>query len=305
MSEVRKANGAENAMIDIVKLLASVLVIYIHAAPLRDVLPVLDFFIGEIIGRLAVPFFIVVSSYLFYQRMANVHDSNKFLRLLVSYEKRPLTLLLVWLCIYLPILASIGYFSSLHSVLFLVKRSLFDGFYRQFWYLTAMIFAMPLSFFLTYKCKCPLWLLNVIALLLYSIGVIGHSYGHSPVFENMTTPYFDVFLTFRNGLFFSFPFCILGYEMNIKQSKTIRKKPLLVSLFVSLALMIVEAFIVRFLGYYRNYGMYLSLIPCTICICLLCFKYSMPRIKPEAAKTKLRNKEHKSFLIYKIFGRFS
>ena len=58
MDEAKRQGG-----LDACKLLAALLVVAIHTSPLAELAPLGDFFLTRVLGRLAVPFFFMVTGH--------------------------------------------------------------------------------------------------------------------------------------------------------------------------------------------------------------------------------------------------
>ncbi len=110
--------------LDLFRLLAAVMVMAIHTAPLESVNSELDYIFGIIIPRVAVPFFFMVSG--------QFTDFSRFF----AVRKQLLKLSLMYgisILIYIPLGIYGGYYEKLTPVSVL-KMLLFDGSYYHLWY---------------------------------------------------------------------------------------------------------------------------------------------------------------------------
>lgn len=134
--------------VDVFKLLAAIGVVSIHTY-----FPFL-----EILGRVGVPFFVIISSFLFFKKYYSLELSRRMKRLL-RFEKRSFLLLLCWDVIYIPL--SIKYIiqnvklGSIRAVINFVIHYLVypcpgavNG-WGASWYLISILIAIP--FFLLMK----------------------------------------------------------------------------------------------------------------------------------------------------------
>lgn len=92
------------AAIDVAKYVSALLVVCIHTYPLYDLSPAANTFLIQAICRFAVPFFFVVSAFLFFSKIdpaAGMHDALN-LGMLKHYLRRLALLYGAWSVIYLP-----------------------------------------------------------------------------------------------------------------------------------------------------------------------------------------------------------
>ena len=67
-----------NSALDIAKYIAALLVIGIHTRPLADLSTEADFWLVEVLCRLAVPFFAVCSGFYLYPASSNLQNNRSF-----------------------------------------------------------------------------------------------------------------------------------------------------------------------------------------------------------------------------------
>lgn len=132
-----------NDLLDIVKVVMAVSVVAIHTNV--DGL--------KIFGRLAVPFFLITSSYLFFLKYNLLNHQFRKERL-INYLKRLIFLFCSWEIIYIPVVLkeAIDFFKINHVSLFSIMKYIF--FYAIYenrltgwgasWYLLAFFWALPL-----------------------------------------------------------------------------------------------------------------------------------------------------------------
>ncbi len=244
--------------IDIAKLIASIIVIFVHTYPFYEAFPTIGFISSNILGRMVVPFFLVVSGF-FFEQYFN-YDKTKY----TNYLNKLIKLYLFWSLIALPsgYLFAMQYFSiNPFSILAGIAIGLlYTGIYYHLWYMPALIFAI--IFYHKVYNKIKLNYLLIIFFILYIIG-LSETYFElvsltalKPIFDT----YFSIFFTTRNAIFFTTFFFLLGVK--IYQSKVyLNKKNVSVKLILSLTFLIIEAFSVRHFKLAIDYNMYLMMIP--------------------------------------------
>ncbi len=238
----------KSGSLDIFRLIAAVLVITIHTAPLETISPDADFFLTRILARIAVPFFLMVTGMF--------TDFSEPKKAIVKLSE-------MYLCataLYIPFAMISGYFEEF-SFWKAVRMLLFDGYFYHLWYYPACISGIAIVYILN---KTTAKKAVIIAAVLYLFGLSGDSYyGLSekilPVklFYNIL---FAVFSYTRNGLFFAPIFLLLGSKFK-KADVAYSKKGLALVSIISFALMTEEAFLLRFFKIPRHDSMYIFLIP--------------------------------------------
>lgn len=248
--------------IDIMKFLASILVIYMHTSPLIEVNNNLDYIIFSI-SRSAVPFFLVTSGYLFFKKVTKEEANTQ---ILTKYLKRLFTLYLSWSILMLPLsIWNLRRLGIAKGILNYLRDFAFVGSYAQLWYFPALMLGIFLVFYF-YK-RTSIKNIVVLSTIIFFIGLLGNSYNifiHNNIaIQTFWDKYYSVFTTTRNGLFYAFLFVSLGlllskYKLKISNAKNI------VLLVISFILLIIESFILRNNGAPRNFDMCIMLIPVSI-----------------------------------------
>ena len=230
-----------NLRIDYFRLILCLLVIPIHTQPLLAEDSLAGWLISNGISRIAVPCFFIISGYLAYTKFDNIKSERKhLLHLFVVY--------IVWSLIYLP-----TYYSSVEPRSF-ITFALFG--YYHLWFLPALIVGLLLLFVVRkYIRNTTIILLS--GIVLYIAGCI---------MENLSLPY----RSFCNGIFFGYPFIVLGYYIQQKNIHNILKyKYLYPAVFISVMLLFVESYNGYITDFYHNIFLSLYILCPLLLICVL------------------------------------
>lgn len=254
-------------LIDIVKLICAILVVAIHTGPFLSINGTLNYFVVQILGRMAVPFFFVVSAFFFFQKLDYVAGlkSKENLKKLMRYVIRLLRLYLVWTLIYLVPLSISWLQGGIDASTFprFIRDFFFTGSYYHLWFLPAMLFSTCFVYVLLMKFKAIK--IVEIGLVLYFIGMLVNVYGSVfmkiPLLGDGIKLYLQVFDTTRNGLFFGTIYTTIGlYIANNRFHLT--RLDLGRRTLVSFVLLFIEGFFLR--GIHMDNAltsMYIMLLP--------------------------------------------
>lgn len=244
---MKRLAGIENF-----RIIAALFVIANHTAMLSSISEEADFVFSYCLGRVAVPFFFMVSGYFVIgpwlrKEVGSKQRLRKFIRK---------TILLYALCslLYVPVLV---YSRQLpEDFTGFVRMVFFDGTYYHLWYFSAVIVGIGVIFLLK---RLPVSFIGVVTALLYGIGVGGDLwYGAVegiPIIHSFYDVLFSIFTYTRNGLFFAPFFLWLGAVCNKNNYKPMP------GLTISLMCLVMEGLFTRHMGYQRFNSMYVSLIP--------------------------------------------
>ena len=188
--------------------LFAIAVILVHSGRLTSYEP-LHFGLKSMLGRLAVPFFIVCASFFLKQSLGN---SQKMKAYLVKIVKT----YLFWSFVYLPY--AWLFFSSLHLPIYLFPAGvlialIYLGMCYQLWYIPAFLLGLFLVNQLV-KHLGMVWT-GVITFLLYCWGLIEtySAYLDTTSLLKGYQLYSNLFFTARNGLFYTPIFIYMGYYL--------------------------------------------------------------------------------------------
>jgi surface polysaccharide O-acyltransferase-like enzyme len=212
--------------VDVMRVVAIIAVISIHTVPFADQSHLVGrqwnaATVVNQLARFAVPFFFIVSGYLWAQKF---EDERDVYAPTVKMAKRILTLLVAWSLIYLlptNLVSSfeLGRFGLLKQsywkVVTMVTRpfdTVMQGTQIHLWFLPGLLCGLVITAFLIRHRQQRL--LVVLAIALYLVGLAGKAYGDTPLG-------FHSAFNFRNGPFFSMIFFVTGYFLAQRQAKPV------------------------------------------------------------------------------------
>lgn len=260
----------EYAGIDQFRLAAAVMVIAIHTAPFSGVSDSLDFLLTYCAGRVAVPFFLMVTGYfvLGSWKAGGCADDSRVIRFL----KKTMFLYAVSVVLYLPVNFYSGSMPDSAGEFF--RMLFFDGTFYHLWYFPAVLLGCVIVMQL--QKRFPAGAVLAVSAVLYLIGAGGDSYfgliSRIPGAETFYSVLFAVSSYTRNGAFFAPLFLVMG--MLLRESSGRRKQKtrgrrtqeagsayLAAGLIFAGALMLAEGYATYYFGLQRHNSMYLFLIP--------------------------------------------
>ncbi|MEI5993603.1 acyltransferase family protein [Candidatus Enterococcus mansonii] len=206
-TQVSKQTNSNNG-IDLIKYGAAILIICFHCERvIQD--PVVHHLFKNVLCRIAVPYFLISTSY-FVRR--GYDGSPGYLKRYVTSSIRSY---LFWSLIYLPIgFVWIQENYSLEPYLYpiaLLAGLVYTGTYYHLWYIPAMIFGLIFAHWFIKKKGYAL--LFGLTFILSLFGSLETYYGYIE-FEPLKAffdQYLNLFITTRNGLFFTLVFVVVGY----------------------------------------------------------------------------------------------
>jgi len=218
-----------NISIDILKIILAIFVVLLHLNILKEEYPLTNFILVNGIFRIAVPVFLVISGYYFF----NIDNIEKFkkwsIRLLVLYG--------VWMLIYSPFwIKSLDITQILKSIIF--------G-HVHLWYLIGTFYAGIILYTLRRLSSLKL---IILATSLYLIGFYIQTTANINFFSKPIDEIISSFYVYRNFLFFCFPFLAFGLLIK-RHSLDIKCKPNIFIAILSLVFVFLES---GYIFYYRN-----------------------------------------------------
>lgn len=236
--------------IDVIRFIASFLIVAIHISPFVNISGDFDFFFTRILGRIAVPLYLMITGYFLLDK--SLVERNK----LVNYIKKIIKMYILAIIIYIPI----NIYNGVEvSILSLIKSIFITGTMYHLWYFPALILGILITYYLLKKLGLTKSL--IITLILYIFGLLGDSYYGLISSSSINVVYSIIFSIFdytRNGIFYVPIFLLLGYLVKIKPCKL--HTPLIYAFFFFI-LMSIEGFTLHNLNWQKHDSMYLFLIP--------------------------------------------
>lgn len=252
-------NSTFNSL-DVAKLVASFLVVAIHATPVAGAASTV--LIG-VFARMAVPFFFVVSAFFFFRKETDVAK-------LKHYLGRMAWLYVFWLVVGLPLVIDrsfVHHAGGLGADLLIFARNLLlNSTFRGSWFIMALMLAIPLVYFLSRRLST--WWVLLPGLCCYvPLTLLSNYYHYLPVQGRNAFDWLFSHLGYiHNSFLVAIVFCALG-KLIAEHEERLRR----VSrgwLIVALGLVIVAS-IVEVLSHRAYFGdLYFMLLPATVVLML-------------------------------------
>lgn len=188
--------GARNLSLDMLKIVMAAMVIGLHGGFMRDVNPTAASYLTNGLFRIAVPTFLIINGY-YLERLLDRGIRAWFSRMLVLYG--------LWMLIYAPLWLrpDVRAWSD-------IAREVVIGFYHL-WYLVALIAAAFLVQLFRWTFGRRSGPLAVAAALAFACGLSIQYLGNFHVIPDaQIDTLFNTVNTYRNFLFFGFPFLAFG-----------------------------------------------------------------------------------------------
>lgn len=244
--------------LDILKYICSILIVVLHLRPFLNFSDELDLAFNNIITRICVPLFFVITGYF----VAKKEKENP--HYIENYIKKTIPLYLIWSLIYIPVIVAtiVQYLPTINDYLANINIAfpllillliilipivifvaiIYTGVYYHLWYFPAIIFSLIVLG--KWKKKFPLKYLLIISFILLLFGATETYYGVLPVtIKELISFYYNIFFTTRNFLFFGLFYVVLGYFMGEKEK--IYSKYCFEKLIISVFLLIFEAILLH------------------------------------------------------------
>lgn len=224
-------NRKQFPALDIMKLVMAILVIIIHRKFFPYRFDFANFIIKDVFCQIAVPFFFITSSFLFFK---NVNPKEKNAKLcLWKTEKRLIILYVLWSLIYLPgylVKNFAGHYSEITlpgligQLIVWFKHFLLNYSFIHLWYIHTLILTIALIFLLMMRVSPKALLVIVTPLTFFSILIVEKMQLH------------NVFLFSAMKLFFISGFCVsLGaFVAKFDISSLFRRKGILTAVSIIL-----------------------------------------------------------------------
>ena len=253
-----KENKLNYQNLDILKYICAILIMILHLRPFIDFSDELDLAFNNIITRICVPIFFIITGYFVSKKEKNNKNYIK------DYIKKTIPLYLVWSLIYLPVIICTiieyfptvnGYLSNLNIALPLLIILLiillpivilialcYTGVYYHLWYFPAIIFSLLVL--KKWKEKFNINYLLLISFILLLFGATETYYGVLPLsIKELLSYYYNIFFTTRNFLFFGLFYVVLGFYIGSKEK--IYSKNCFAKLIISIFFLVFEAILLH------------------------------------------------------------
>lgn len=255
-------NKQENSLnyynLDILKYIFSILIIILHLRPFYHYSNELDLAFNNIVTRICVPIYFVITGYFVAINEKKKEDYIK------TYIKNMIPFYLSWSVLYVPVILGTiiqylptiqSYVQQIHISIYLfiplcilllpigLFISLFySGVYYHLWYFPALM--ISLIVLKKWKNKWDIKYLLGISFILLLFGATETYYGVLPIsIRQIISYYFTIFFTTRNFLFFGLFYVVLGYYMGTK--KDLYAKYCFEKLIISFFLLVFEAILLH------------------------------------------------------------
>ena len=138
----KKTNNKMN--IDVWRFIVSFLIVAIHISPFDKISPQFDFFFTRILGRIAVPLFLMITGYYILDK--SINDIKR----IKEYTKKIIKIYLFCIILYIPINIYMGKFANI-SFIQIIKDIFINGTLYHLWYFPALILGIWITYFLIKK----------------------------------------------------------------------------------------------------------------------------------------------------------
>lgn len=245
------------AGIDYFRLIAALFVIAIHTGPFESYNSTVDYLFTYCLGRIAVPFFLMVTGYfVIAPYIANQFEKTHTLK---KYLLKNTGLYLGAAMFYLPLALYADQLPKNIPEAF--KKFFFDGAFYHLWYFPAAVMGCIL---LVFFLKRSFGAAAFFAMAAYLIGMFGDSYygliQEIPFLHFLYEGIFTFSSYTRNGIFFAPIFLLLGVSA-ADSDVSCPTCFLQLGCFLSLLGIFIEGLLTYSLDLQRHNSMYLFLIP--------------------------------------------
>ena len=253
--------------VDLVKFIASIFVVSIHASALYDIDPMANALICEGIARLAVPFFFVASAFFYLKEL----DKHNDIGVLKKHCRRLITLYMAWFIVSLPITVFNRIVNSEYSffvtMLRFIKSFFVTSTFSGSWFITSCLFCSVLYWFLEKlperKRKVLTILLSVLA---YAIPVLTSGYGRLMEIWGIQDVYEKVYFYFATpylSIIVGIPYFALARYFAREKHKSLSKGVGITGFLLTAVLLLTEVYLTNINGLTTATDCYWMLFPCT------------------------------------------
>ena len=210
-------------LLDLGKIVSALLIVYIHVPFFLSINEILNYWV-MLIARVAVPFFFVVSSFLYFEEYDTYETGILFSKKWVS---NLLEIWIRWSGLYLIIRMIECFFYNYNfiwTLKLIIRDFVFDGISGHLWYIPALMFSVVFVGFLLkhFRERC-VWIITIV---LFIFGIVGNTYivfMPEDIVELINKLLYCIKYT-RNGLFWSPILVFSGYILHKKYNKLVKIK---------------------------------------------------------------------------------
>ena len=280
-------------MVSFIQFVFAILVIMLHSSRLFQN-DAYHFIQKSIFSRMAVPFFIVCSSFLIRAKTSQGSGYQK------KYFKKYIKTYLIWSAIFIPY--GLFYFASLSLTPTLIPLGLlvalfYTGICYHLWYIPAFLTGTYLVNSVLKKTKIKYVIFFF--LFLFAIGSIEtySSFIKNTKLLSLYTGYASFFLTSRNGLFFTPIFVCVGYILYDYSERPIFTKYYFLKLCVAFLFLCLEGAII-----FPNQGLDKNFLFTLIPFSMFLFNWAIrTKLFKDKSFSKLKKLSTLYFFIHPIF----
>ena len=279
---IKGINEVEYQLIDVLKLICAILIIAIHCEIASSEENNVQWYVLHVIFRVAVPFFFIVSGFLFGKKY--MKDRKKLKENSIMQIKRLLIPFVFWAFVtILYVIASNPIMlqqNILILLLKLVRLTLFNGWHL--WFVLALIVAIGMEYIFLKKNKMKLAI--ILSIVLYMIALLGNSYYFliegTPI-QGLMDKLLSAFLRVRNGIFIGFPLFTLGICVAFQENKIekLKRKRLYLALLIFTITQVIEATFIRGKHYIDDHSVFISSVFMATVLLMLCIRYKNLKLK--------------------------
>lgn len=250
--------NTHNIILDIAKLICAFLIVGIHTNLFWESNVELNFLFVQVLPRIAVPFFFMISSYFFAKGIEKREEKQRkeYVRKKITYLIKLYIQITIVYIIVLFIKGDINITWSTmghHITTFFARGS-----YYHLWFLIALIY----NTILYNKLRKYNKIIFLISILCYVLGILFHSYRFIIQENSLFRWLFNhsyLYDTFRGIVTYAFPFYWLG--VIIARIKPIDKKTVKIGMIVSIILFFIEIYTLHNFNYNKSYTITIFLYP--------------------------------------------
>ena len=275
-----------NRSIDIFRYICAIMVVAIHTSPFSDIDDRLGYLFTEIIPRIAVPFFFVVSGY-FYTKGLGAKK-----KIFLPYIKRLLKTYTLWSLVYFAIdFVQWGHQNIKGFIVNCIYSFFVIGSHYHFWFFPAMFFVVCATT-IVYKFGLQKLLLPV-SIALYAIGCLGCSYyslgTRIPVLSLLFSSQY--FTLIRRIVLMAFPFFAAGYLVDAIE-KYVRKYKvsngiIVITLLGAISCWLLEIYLVVHYHLQDNIVITFCLYILTVMVMVFLLRFPMPQAHTISQKCQI------------------